>query len=150
MVARRTLLRTTTGMIVATLLPLRSQAALPEALTQRLADAFGDRPMTASGVTLTMPALSENGSSVALEVSVDSPMSDDDHVVAVTVLAEKNPLPEIVRFRFTPASGRARASTRVRLADSQTLAAVAETGDGRLLLGTAEVVVTLAACINLS
>lgn len=149
MLGRRTLLRSSVGVVAASLLPLRAHA-LPEALARRLAELFGDRPMTASAVTLTLPALSENGSSVSLEVAAESPMTAEDYVATVTVLAEKNPLSEMVRFHFTPASGRARAGTRVRLADSQTLAAVAETGDGRLLLGTAEVVVTLAACINLS
>ena len=124
-------------------------AAVPDGVETLLRKHYGDRPVEADGVTLTMPAFSENGSAVALEVVAASPMRTDSYVRSVHILAEKNPLPDVARFHFTPASGLARATTRVRLADSQWVVAVAELSDGSLQAAGAEVVVTLAACIDI-
>lgn len=118
------------------------------AVSDRVSEIVGGGAIEPSRVSLTIPALAENGNSVALTVAVESPMSDTDYVREVLIIAEKNPIPEVVRFHFTPDSGIARAQTRVRLADTQTITAVAVMNDGRRYGGSAEVVVTEAACLE--
>jgi sulfur-oxidizing protein SoxY len=85
---------------------------------------------------------------VPLSVSVESPMTEADHVKAMYVLTEKNPLPDVVGVHLGPRAGRAILSTRVRLADTQTVTAIAQTSDGSFWSDTAEVVVTLSACLE--
>lgn len=99
-------------------------------------------------VHIDLPQLVDNGNSVSLAVKVDSPMTAADYVKAVHVITEKNPQPDVVTFRFTPRSGRAAAATRIRLADTQTVLAIAEMSDGSFWSGTADSVVTLAACLE--
>jgi sulfur-oxidizing protein SoxY len=104
--------------------------------------------VTRGRVKLTMPELAENGNTVALTVSVESPMSASNYVKTVHVFAPENPITTIARFHFNPRSGRAKASTTVRLATSQTLLAVATMSDGTAWSGEAYVLVTLAACLD--
>jgi sulfur-oxidizing protein SoxY len=99
-------------------------------------------------VTLDMPPLVENGNAAALSVSVDSPMTPDDHVRRIAVFNEANPQPEVFVARFGPAAARAALDTRIRLANSQTITAVAELSDGTFWSATADVIVTLAACVE--
>ncbi len=99
-------------------------------------------------VKLVMPELAENGNSVALTVTVDSPMTTAEHVRVIHVLSEKNPVTHIARFHLGPRAGRARISTNIRLATTQIVTGLAEMSDGSFWSGTAEVVVTLAACLD--
>jgi sulfur-oxidizing protein SoxY len=99
-------------------------------------------------VKLTMPELAENGSTVSTVIDIQSPMTAADHVKSVTVMAEKNPQTILVRFHLGPRAGRARVATNVRLAETQTVVALAEMSDGTFWRGNAEVIVTLAACID--
>jgi sulfur-oxidizing protein SoxY len=108
----------------------------------------GDNPVRKGRVKLTLPPLIDNGNSVPLSVSVESPMTEADHVKAMYVLTEKNPLPDVVGVHLGPRAGRAILSTRVRLADTQTVTAIAQTSDGSFWSDTAEVVVTLSACLE--
>jgi len=147
--SRRRLLAGAGGLIAVTLVPLRASAT-PEELTAALVETFGTADIAAGRVELTLPALSENGNSVALEVEVQSPMTKADHVAELHVFAEKNPLPRVARFHFSADSGLARVSTRIRLADSQAVLAVARMSDGSLWSGSARIIVTLAACLDLS
>lgn len=147
--SRRQLLAGVGGLVAVTLVPLRA-SAMPEDLAAALVEEFGTADIAAGRVELTLPALSENGNSVALEVRVESPMTETDHVTELHVFAEKNPLPRIARFRLSPDSGVARVATRIRLADSQTVTAVARMSDGSLWSGSAHIIVTLAACLDLS
>ena len=100
-------------------------------------------------VTLTIPPLVENGNLVVLKVSVDSPMNANDYVKAIYVIAEGNPLPNIFTAYFTPRSGTANITTRVRLADSQIVWAIAQMSNGSFWQGSAETLVTLSACTEL-
>jgi sulfur-oxidizing protein SoxY len=100
-------------------------------------------------VTLTIPPLVENGNLVVLKVSVDSPMTANDYVKAIHVIAEGNPLPNIFTAYLTPRSGTATITTRVRLADSQTVWAIAQMSNGSFWKGSAETLVTLSACTEL-
>lgn len=99
-----------------------------------------------SGVTLRLPAIAENGNAVPMTILVESPMTDADHVKAIHVFADKNPSPEVASFHLTPAMGRAQVETRIRLGVTQDVIAVAETSGGRLLIGRAEVKVTIGGC----
>jgi sulfur-oxidizing protein SoxY len=108
----------------------------------------GEGPIAKGRVRLEIPPLVENGNAVPLTVSVDSPMTPDDHVRRIAVFNERNPQPNVITARIGPHAGRAGLSTRVRLATSQRLVAVAEMSDGSFWSDNAEVVVTLAACVE--
>ena len=90
----------------------------------------------------------ENGNTVPVTVAVDSPMTADDHVVAIGLFNERNPQSEVATFALGPHNGLARVSTRMRLATSQKVVAVARLSDGRCWQHTVDVVVTLAACVE--
>ena len=97
-------------------------------------------------ITLTMPEIAENGNSVPVSIAVDSPMTDDNYVESVLLLAEGNPNPDVVTFHFTPASGKAMSTTRMRLAQTQRVVAVAKMSDGSLYKDTRNVRVTIGGC----
>ena len=120
------------------------KAAFRAALTK----VVGDSPVRAGRVKLTLPPLIDNGNSVPLSVAVESPMTEADHVRAIHVLTEKNPLPDVIAFALGPRAGRASFATRVRLADTQTVTAIAQMSDGSFWSDRAEVVVTLSACLE--
>ncbi|WP_119388392.1 SoxY-related AACIE arm protein [Taklimakanibacter lacteus] len=108
----------------------------------------GNRDVRPGRVKLDVPPLVENGNAVGITVTVESPMSANDHVRRIGLFNEKNPQADIAVFHLGPRAGRARISTRIRLASSQTVMAVAEMSDGSLWFGEAQVIVTLAACIE--
>ena len=122
-----------------------SQASEDEAVAAMKA-IMGSTTPKAGRVALELPPLVENGNLVTIKVSVDSPMTQSDYVKAVHVIAEGNPLPNVVRFFLGPRAGRAEIGTRIRLANSQRVWAVAEMSDGSFWRGYAETLVTLAAC----
>ena len=122
-------------------------ASLPE-MQEAIRKVTGGRPLNPGRVTLELPPLSENGHVVPLRVAVASPMSEADHVRAIHVFTEKNPQPNVASFRLGPRAGRAAVSTRVRLADTQTVSAIAEMSDGSFWTASAHVIVTLAACLE--
>ena len=100
-------------------------------------------------ITLTIPPLVENGNLVVLKVTVDSPMTANDYVKTIHVIAEGNPLPNIFTAYLTPRSGTANITTRVRLADSQQVWAIAQMNNGSFWQGSAETLVTLSACTEM-
>ena len=100
-------------------------------------------------VTLVIPPLVENGNLVVLKVSVDSPMTANDYVKTIHVIAEGNPLPNIFTVYLSPRSGIANITTRVRLADSQKVWAIAQMNNGSFWQGSAETLVTLSACTEM-
>ena len=108
---------------------------------------FGDKPITEGRVTVKVPPIAENGNSVSVGVIVDSPMSADDHVTRIGIFSPRNPIAEIARFELGPRAGRAEIATRMRMAGTQRVRAVAEMSDGTLWQGAASTVVTLAACV---
>jgi sulfur-oxidizing protein SoxY len=108
----------------------------------------GDAKITPGRVTMDIPPLVENGNSVPLTITVDSPMTEEDFVKTIAVFNERNPQPNIGTFHLNPRSGRAFVATRIRLGDSQMIVAVAKLSDGTLWSGTAELVVTLPACVE--
>jgi len=108
----------------------------------------GDAQVRRGRVKLQLPPLIDNGNAVPLSVAVESPMTPADHVKAIHVLTEKNPLPDVVSVHLGPRAGRASLATRVRLADTQTVTAIAQMSDGSFWSDSAEVVVTLSACLE--
>lgn len=143
---RRQIVGAGAGTLMLSLLPV-SASATPEDVVEAQRRLFGDQPMREGRVTLKLPPIAENGYSVPLSVSVESPMTAEDHVKKIAIFAERNPLADIVQFNLTPACGRADVSTRIRMGGSQTITAVAKMSDGELWVGTAKTVVTLAACV---
>ncbi len=107
---------------------------------------MGSATPQAGKVSLELPPLVENGNLVTIKVSVESPMTQADHVKAVHLIAEGNPLPNVVSFFLGPRAGRAEIGTRIRLANSQRVWAIAQMSDGSFWRGYAETLVTLAAC----
>ena len=107
-------------------------------------------PLRRGRVTLAFPVLADNGNSVDMDVSVDSPMTQADHVRAIHVLSERNPVKEMASFHLSPRNGRAHIHSRVRLAGSQKVTALAQMSDGTFWYDVAEVIVTLSACVDAS
>jgi sulfur-oxidizing protein SoxY len=105
-------------------------------------------PVNKGRVTLSIPAIAENGLSVFTAIAVESPMTEDDYVKAIHLISEKNPVPIIASFFFTPAMAEAKVSTNIRLADSQKVTAIAIMNDGSVWSGEKNIVVAIAACID--
>jgi len=120
--------------------------ATPEEVAAALKEFTGDAEVGTGKITLTTPEIAENGNSVPISVSVDSPMTDDDYVESVIIYAEGNPLPDVVTFNFSPASGEASAKTRMRLAKTQNVVAVAKMSNGSVFSDTRNVKVTIGGC----
>lgn len=125
---------------------LRPADATPAMLNGAIRSLIGEAPLRTGKVKLDIPPLVENGNSVPVTVSVTSPMTADDHVKSIHVFNEKNPQANIGNFFLGPSAGRAQMSTRIRLADSQKVVAVAQMSDGSFWSASVDVVVTLAAC----
>lgn len=144
--ARRRLLAAGLG------LPLTLLARPASATAAELAAALqaftGGAPAPPGGVRLEIATLVENGNTVPVTVSVDSPMSEADHVQRIALFNERNPQRDVAVFHLGPRAGRATVATRIRLATSQQLVALAQFSDGRYASHTVDVIVTLAACIE--
>ena len=124
----------------------RPAAAAPEEAAAAMAALTGGASLRPGRVNLDLPPLVENGNAVPMTVSVDSTMAGADRVRSIHVYAEKNPEPLVAVFRFGPRAAKAMVTTRIRLADSQTVTAVAEMADGSFWSAAAAAVVTLSAC----
>ena len=128
--------------------PARSADALPAKLVPLIREATGGVLPQVGRVSLTLPTLAESGHSVRLRVRVESPMTRQAHVKRIHLFSEKNPRPVIARFSLGPQAGRAEVHTRIRLAGTQQVVAVAVMNDGTAWMASAEVVVTAAACVE--
>ena len=143
---RRGMLALAAGGVAISLLPRPASAQLA-APTQAAIDRIrGNRTPEEGRVTLRLPPIAENGNTVPLTVSVESPMTAADHVKTIYVFADKNPTPDVAIFHLTPAMGRASADTRIRLGQTQDVVAIAEMNDGKLFMTRAEVKVTIGGC----
>ena len=123
-----------------------SAFATPEAAAVEIAKFTGGKQPTNSKVAIELPEIAENGNTVPLSVSVDAPMTADDYVSEVLVLAEHNPLPRVAHFHFSPMSAKAQAATRIRLAATQNIIVLAKTSKGQLFTGQKLVKVTIGGC----
>jgi len=125
-----------------------TQANTPGQMETAIRNVIGEAEVRKGRVTLDLPPLVENGNTVPMTVSVESPMTQTDHVKAVHVFNEKNPQANVISAQLGPRAGKAVVTTRIRLAGTQKLTAIAEMSDGSYWSDTQEVIVTLAACLE--
>jgi sulfur-oxidizing protein SoxY len=130
---------------IVTVTPAR---ATPSEMQEAIRKVVGSATVSRGKVKLDLPPLIENGNAVPLTVTVESPMTEAQHVRAVHVFTEKNPQPNVASFHLGPRAGRAKVATRIRLADSQNVVAICELSDGSFWSDSAGIVVTLAACLE--
>jgi sulfur-oxidizing protein SoxY len=143
---RRNVLATGAG-LASVLLVRPAWATLPE-MEEAIRAFAGEAPIRTGKVKLDIPPLIENGNAAPLTVTVESPMTATDFVKTIAVFNEKNPQPNVATFHLGPRAGRASVSTRIRLANSQKLVAVAELSDGSFWSGSVEVIITIPACVE--
>lgn len=146
---RRAVIAGGVGALSLAALPVRSQQSEPPQPLAELIARITEGAVPGRGrITLDIPQLVENGNSVDVRIRVESPMTEADNVRWIHLIAEKNPFPDMARFHLTPRAGRADVATTLRLATSQTVAAVAALSDGSYVMADGNVVVTLSACID--
>lgn len=132
-----------------TLTPTRPASATPETMRAAIGAFLGEGVAPREGrVAIDIPPLVENGNTVPITVTVASPMTREDHVQRIAVFTERNPLPQVIVARLGPRAGRAAITTRMRLATSQRIIAIAAMSDGTFWSESTEVIVTLAACVE--
>jgi sulfur-oxidizing protein SoxY len=136
------------GIGLVSVLPSSGARATPAAMQALIRKTVGQAQLRKGKVTLDIPPIVENGNSVSLDVTVDSPMTLASHVKTIHVFNEKNPLPNVITVHLGPRAGRAKVATRMRLADTQKVIAIAEMNDGTFWSDDIEVVVTIAACLE--
>jgi sulfur-oxidizing protein SoxY len=137
------------GLAALPLLPVRAARAQPaDSFKGLVAKLTAGAPIRPERVTVDTPRLADNGHSVPLSVSVESPMTAADHVRSITLLSERNPRPLMATFHLDSDAGRAHVATRVRLNGSQRVLALAQLSDGSWWSGDAEVEVTESACLD--
>lgn len=127
---------------------VKPACATPETMRTAIKRLVGEADVRKGKVKLDLPPLIENGNVVPLTVSVDSPMTATDYVKAIHIFNERNPQPNVIAAYLGPRAGRASLSTRIRLADTQTVTAIAELSDGSFWSDSVDVVVTLPACLE--
>src|SRR6476646_4127488 len=135
------------GSLAATI-RLEPAQATPERMRAAIRNVVGEASIRKGRVDLEVPPLVENGNTVSLAVSVDSPMAATDYVKSIHVFNEKNPQPNVIGIHLGPRAGKASIATRIRLADSQKVVAIAQMSDGSVWSGQVDVIVTLAACVE--
>ena len=142
----------TTRRQLLTALPLlvlvRRAAATPVEMAAAVAQYTQNAQPGSGRLTIEIARLIDNGNAAPVTLRMDSPMTEQNHVTDMAIFNEKNPLPDVVRFKLGPMSGKAEVSTRIRLATSQKLLALARTSDGQWHQQTVDVIVTLAACVE--
>ena len=144
---RRQALALGAGAAVLTVTGLPAGALASEDKVQAAIDAFtGGTAPEAGTISLSAPEIAENGNTVPVGISVESPMSEEDHVTDVILLAAGNPSPGVATFHFTPMSGAAEATTRMRLAKTQDVIALAKTSTGKVYMDRKTVKVTIGGC----
>ena len=136
---RRAVLLGTLAGSVAVTIRLEPAQATPERMRTAIRNVVGEASIRKGRVELEVPPLVENGNTVALSVAVDSPMTATDYVKALHVFNEKNPQPNVISVHLGRRAGRAKISTRFRLADSQIVTAIAEMSNGTFWSATAEI-----------
>ena len=145
---RRQFLAVAGGVASSAFVSVRHASATPSSMASAIRQVTGEAVVQPGKVQLDVPPLVENGNTVSLTVSVTSPMTAADYVKSIHIFNEKNPQPNVVAFQLGPRAGRAQVSTRIRLADTQTVIAIARMSDGSLWSAKADVIVTLAACVE--
>ena len=149
--SRRDFLRIVGALAASSAVPaivVRPAAATPAEMRAAVDKFTGGAKVTRGRVKLDIPPLVESGNSIQCTVSVESPMTPADHVRAIHVFNERNPQPNVIGVRLGPRAGRAKFSTRIRLAGTQPVTAIVEMSDGSFWSDRVEVVVTIGACVE--
>jgi len=147
---RRRFMALLAGLAAVPLMPFRAARAQADPFAALLKQVTGGATVRPGRVKVDTARLADNGHSVPLTVSVESPMTAADHVRSITLLSERNPRPLMATFYLGPQAGRAAVATRVRLNGTQRVLAVVQFSDGSFGSGTAEVEVTESACLDMS
>ncbi len=130
------------------LVNVRPTDATPASMQAAMRNVLGDVEIGKGKVSLDIPSLVENGNAVPMTVAVESPMTASNYVKAIHVFNEKNPQPNVISIHLGPRAGKASVSTRIRLADSERVVAIAQMSDGSVWSDEVNVIVTLAACVE--
>lgn len=149
--SRRDLLKVASALALsetACLILVRSAVATPAAMQAAVANVTRGAKVNPGKIKLEIPPLVENGNTVPCTITVESQMTESDYVKAIHVFTEKNPQPNVISVQLGPRAGRASVSTRIRLADTQTVVAIAELSDGSLWSHRVDVLITLGACLE--
>jgi sulfur-oxidizing protein SoxY len=136
------------GIMIASLVATRSSRATPATMMAAIKKVVGEAPVRKGKVTIDVPPLVENGNTVPVTIEVDSPMTAADHVKSIHLFIEKNPQPNVIGVHLGPRAGKAALSTRIKLADAQKIVAIAQLSDGSFWSDEADVIVTIAACVE--
>jgi sulfur-oxidizing protein SoxY len=144
-VSRREVLAAGAGLAGAVLLGASAARAKNDS-DEAIRKFTGGKTPAEGKVKLDMPEIAENGNTVPMTVTVESPMTEASHVTDVLVVANENPRSGVVTFHFSPASGVAEANTRIRLAATQDVIAVAKMNDGSFFMASKQVKVTIGGC----
>jgi sulfur-oxidizing protein SoxY len=146
--SRREFLIGSVGIGLVSAVPVGSASATPAMLEEAIRNVLGEANLQTGKITLEVPPLVENGNAVPVTIIVDSPMTEADHVKAIHVFNEKNPQPHVISVALGPRAGKASVATRIKLADTQRIVGIAEMSDGSFWTGEANVIVTIAACVE--
>jgi len=133
------------GSLVLSMAPL-SVDATPAEVHSSMSKLLGEAEPKNGPFSIELPQIAENGAVVALKVGVDSPMTEADHVKAIHIFAEGNPLPDVASFYLGPHNGKAEVSLRIRLMETQDIVFLAETSKGEAYVARQQVKVTLGGC----
>jgi len=133
------------GTLFVSAFPLAAKAT-PDDAMQAIEKIIGAKTPKDERVNLVLTEIAENGGTVPLKVSVESPMSPEDHVKALHILTDGNPLPEVASYYMGPHNGRAFLSIRLRLLKTQNVIAVAEMNNGDSYIGRKNIKVTIGGC----
>jgi sulfur-oxidizing protein SoxY len=120
--------------------------ATPQEAADAIAKFTGGKDAQAGNISIDLPEIAENGNTVPLTIALDSPMTTEDHVSDILVVAEANPRPTVVTFHLTPMSGRAEVAARIRLAATENVTVVAKTSKGQFITAQKMVKVTVGGC----
>ncbi|MFN7025149.1 MAG: thiosulfate oxidation carrier protein SoxY [Pseudorhizobium sp.] len=145
-ISRRQMLGVSAGFALMSVAGTRIALADVEATDKFIMEFTGGKKPETGKITLTAPEIAENGNTVPVSVEVESAMTDGDLVESVMLVADGNPNPEVATFHFTALSGTAAATTRMRLAKTQNVIAVAKMADGSVFMDKKEVKVTIGGC----
>ena len=107
---------------------------------------LGDATPASGKIAMDLPEIAENGNTVPFNFLVESRMTEADYVKKLHVISTANPLPQIATFEFTPQSGKAQVSSRMRLGRTQDVVALAEMSDGKFFMTTKTIKVTIGGC----
>jgi sulfur-oxidizing protein SoxY len=127
---------------------VRPARATPDTMKSAIRQIVGATAVKPGKIKLDLPPLVENGNSVTMTVTVDSPMTANDHVKAIHVVTEKNPQPNVISAMFGPRASKAELQTRIRLADTQTVVGICELSDGSFWSDSVNIIITLGACLE--